>query len=510
MIERIRIFFHFLLGKHSARNATVITTSLTAASKVFAYGRVWLVAYLFGASAFVDSFYVAFGAIGFITGTIQGTMESAILPKLVQNDKRTAENLIGWIIKNVLILCLTISLLSVFFPHEFIKLFARTFDEERINYAANMVKWIIPGSMSLLFIGIFAMWANYKERFAISNTVLAFSNVISIPVLLLLFPIMHDYALPAFQSVAYVFLALFMWYLLRDMPLRPTSQIPQELRSKTYYDLLFCLISSGAGFIYTLVDRYFASSLPVGNVSAITYAQMIFSQPMGFMGAAMSIYLVRASEAVRSKEEGEHQLFSVLYMAWSYFMPTAILLCVLAGPVVKLLLGYGAFDATAVALTTPCLAVTALGLPILVWLTVMGRYVQALGKLRLLAVWSYIGITGNFFLDWLFVKPFGAPGLCAATTLMWGVSTFFFMIMLAPHIVWKLFKSLLPQTSIALTWGIVLWLFIGDTTILSLIIGGVVGIMHILACEKFGLYTNIPEQWRPMSILKIFLRRLKR
>ncbi len=296
MIERIRIFFHFLLGKHSARNATVITTSLTAASKVFAYGRVWLVAYLFGASAFVDSFYVAFGAIGFITGTIQGTMESAILPKLVQNDKRTAENLIGWIIKNVLILCLTISLLSVFFPHEFIKLFARTFDEERINYAANMVKWIIPGSMSLLFIGIFAMWANYKERFAISNTVLAFSNVISIPVLLLLFPIMHDYALPAFQSVAYVFLALFMWYLLRDMPLRPTSQIPQELRSKTYYDLLFCLISSGAGFIYTLVDRYFASSLPVGNVSAIAYAQMIFSQPMGFMGAAMSIYLVSAEK----------------------------------------------------------------------------------------------------------------------------------------------------------------------------------------------------------------------
>ncbi|MEG1798850.1 MAG: lipid II flippase MurJ [Synergistaceae bacterium] len=510
MLTKIKNFFHFLLGKHNARNATVITTSLTAASRVFAYGRVWLVAYLFGASAFVDSFYVAFGAIGFITGTIQGTLESAILPKLVQNDKKTSENLIGWIIRNVAIICLVISVVTLIFPEEFIKLFARTFDKERISYAGQMVKYILPGSMSILFIGILSMWANYKERFAVPNTITSFANIIAIPALLLLYPIIGKYALPAFQSVSYVILAAGMWYILKEIPLRPTAKIEPQLRSKTKADIFFCLISSGAGLIYTLVDRYFASSLPVGNVSAITYAQMIFSQPMGFMGAAMSIYLVRASEAVKSKEEGERQLFSVLYMAWSYFFPAAILLSVLAGPVVKLLLGYGAFDAKAVALTTPCLAVTALGLPILVWLTIMGRYVQALGKLRLLAVWSYIGITGNFFLDWLFVKPFGAPGLCAATTLMWGVSTFFFMVMLAPHIVWKLFKSLLPQTLAALAWGIPLWLLIGDTTILPLIIGGIIGLTHIIACEKIGFYSHIPEQWRPISIIKLFCRKLIR
>ena len=510
MLTKIKNFFHFLLGKHSARNATIITTSLTAASRIFAYGRVWLVAYLFGASAFVDSFYVAFGAIGFITGTIQGTLESAILPKLVQNDKKTSENLIGWIIRNVAVICLIISAVTLIFPEEFIKIFARTFDKERIAYAGQMVKYILPGSLAMLCIGILSMWANYKERFAVPNTVTSFANIIAIPALLLLYPIIGKYALPAFQSVAYVILAAGMWYILREIPLRPTSQLAPSLRSKTMSDIFFCLISSGAGLIYTLVDRYFASSLPVGNVSAITYAQMIFSQPMGFMGAAMSIYLVRASEAVKSHEEGERQLFSVLYMAWSYFFPAAILLCVLAGPVVKLLLGYGAFDAKAVALTTPCLAVTALGLPILVWLTIMGRYVQALGKLRLLAVWSYIGITGNFFLDWLFVKPFGAPGLCAATTLMWGVSTFFFMIMLAPRIVWKLCKSLFIQTMIATVWGILLWMFLGETTILPLVIGGAAGIIHIFACEKLGLLSPVPEQWRPMSIVMLFCRRLVR
>ena len=129
MIRKLRTLLHFLLGKHNALSATIITTILTAAGKVFAYGRVWLVAYLFGASAFVDSFYVAFGAINFITGTIQGTLESAVLPKLVQNDKKTAENLIGWIVRNVIILCIVISLVLVIFPREFIKLFAGTFDE---------------------------------------------------------------------------------------------------------------------------------------------------------------------------------------------------------------------------------------------------------------------------------------------------------------------------------------------------------------------------------------------
>lgn len=508
MYSKVKNTFIFLLGKHNARNAAIVTTTLTLASRLFSYVKILLIAYFFGASAFVDAYYIAYGAIFFITGTMQGTLESAVLPKLVQNDKETAENIMGWVVHRSVILCLIVSAIIIAFPEQFIKIFARSFDQQRITYAADLIKWILPGALSLLFVGILTMWANYKERFAVSNTITVFSNILAIPTLVLLYPLIENYALPAYQSIVYFVLAICMWRILKGVPMTCHGRLPSKLMSKINSDILLCLISGGAGFIYTLIDRYFASSLPTGNVSAITYAQMIFSQPIGFMGAAMSVYLVRASSAAKTTGDVEGQLYTALYIAWSYFFPASILLSVLAEPTVKVLLGYGAFDARAIALTVPCLSVMALGLPIMVWLTIIGRYAQATGKLRLLAVWSYIGVGGNFFLDWLFVDPYGAPGLCAATAIMWGVSTVFLMMMLVPKITWRLCRSLILQTIIVLAWGLILLTLRGENTYLSLFIGGIVGLVHIFLCDRIGLFDSIPRQWRPTAIGSLFLHKI--
>ena len=491
-----------MLGRHSARNATIITTALTIAGKCLGYVRTLLVAYFFGASLFVDAYYVAFGAITFLTGTIQGTVESAVLPKMIQNDETTARDLIGWVVSALAIVMGCASLLLLLFPQQYVRIFASTFDETRLFHAGNMVKWILPYALANLGIGILSIWGNYRQRFTVASTVLVFSNVLSIPALFVLHPLIGNYALPAFQSLSFSLLALCMWYIFRDMPLRPRHKVSGRLLRRTGRDILYCVANTGAVFIYTLIDRYFASSLPVGNVAAISYAQLLFSQPMGFMGSAMSIYLVRASEAVKTQKEGEAQLFTTLYMAWSYFLPAALLLSALARPVVSLLLGYGAFDAKAVAITSPCLAVMALGIPILVWNMLMGKYAQALGRLRLLATWSYLGVIGNFFLDWAFVKPFGAPGLCAATVIMWTASTVFFMVMLAPAAIAKLLRSLLTQTVIAVVWAVPLWFFSRFGTLPPLAAGVVIGLLHIILSDRFGLFDPIPENWRPLPVVK--------
>lgn len=509
MLTRLKELFRFLLGRHSARNATIITTILTMAGKVMGYGRTLLVAYLFGATAFVDAYYVANGAIAFLAGTVQNTVEAAILPKLIQSDEDTARNLFGYVVRVLIIGILLIAVLMLLFPESFIRIFARTFDAQRISYASDMLKWILPYGISVIALGVMTVWANYKERFALGNTVTVFSNIFSITALLLLFPILKNYALPAFQSVSFTILALLMFCILRDIPLTPHGDIPCEFRRRVGRDTLYCVVASGAGLIYTLVDRYFASSLPVGNVSAISYAQLIFYQPMGFMGSAMSVYLVRASDAVKEDAtNGDRQLFTALFMAWSYFFPAAILLSALSGPIVKILLGYGAFDARAVALTTPCLTVMGLGIPIIVWNMIISKYAQALGRLRLLTIWSYVGIIGNVILDWMLVKKYGAPGLCVATVIMWGVSTVFFMLMLAPKIVLNLFRSLLLQTLIVICWGLPLWLLSTHWLYLSAIAGGIIGLLHMILCEKLGLFDKIPEEWRPLSIVMIILTKI--
>lgn len=506
---KITEYVRFLLGRHTPRNATIITSALSAASKVLGYLRTLLVAYFFGASAFVDAYYIAYSAVAFLPGTAQGAVESAVIPKMIQSDEGTARDLMGWVVRALIIIFTVISILLLIFPEEYVRLFASTFDDERLLHAGNMVKWILPNVLASLGITTLSMWGHYKGQFTAPMAVMVLCNVIGIPALLFLHPIIGNYALPAFQSFSYSVMALCMWYVFRDMPLFPKCKLPIKLIKRVSKDIFYCLASSGSVFIYTIIDRYFASSLAAGNVAAISYAGLLFSQPMSLMGGAMSIYLVRASETAKTKEDSEEQLFRVLFMGWTYFFPAAVLFSALAEPVVKLLLGYGAFDARAVALTSPCLAVTALGLPIMVWLTILGRYVQAIGKLKLLAVWNYVGIIGNIFLDWLFVKPFGAPGLCAATSIMWGVSTLFFMIMLAPHIIKRLFRSLVLQTTLVAVWAIPLYYFAKDRTILPIATGAVLLVLHMIICEKLRLYNEIPNQWRPLNLVSVFYSRIR-
>lgn len=498
-------FINFLLGRQGTRNAVLINVALSSMSKVLGYVRTLLVAYLFGASAFVDAYYVAFGSISFMTGMLETSLESAIMPKLVQNDEAVAASLFAATAKVVVIIIAMMSLLIFLFSQQFVLIFARTFDPVRVAYATHMVKWILPWGAASIIMSLFSLWANYQNRFSASALVYALSNVFIILALLLLRPVLHEMALPASQSVGFVILAFLMWGAVGSVPVRRRQQVTPELKRAVTSGALFSMVWSGAIFIYSIVDRYFASSLPVGNVAAISYAQLIFQHPLGIAGAAFTIYFVRASTAVQSEQESESLFFITLYMAWSYFFPVAILLFILANPLVKLLLGYGAFDASAVALTVPCLAIIALGLPILMCNMIVGKYALAGGKLRALVFWSYVGVVGNATLDWFLVRPFGAPGLCAATTIMWHVSTLSLMAISAPRVLKKLAVALCPQVAFAAAWAMPLYFITRRGVLFPLIVGVAAGVAHILLCERFGAFDKIPAQWRISSILKILV-----
>lgn len=509
-MKKIAGFITFLLGKQDARNAAVINTALSSAGKALGYVRTLLTAYLFGASAFVDAYYVASGAIAFIAGTIERSVEAAVIPKLVQNDGDTAASLFAFTARAALAAVTALFLIISVFPGQFIYIFARAFDPARLSMAGGMVKYILPWGAASIIMSMLAAWANCQNRFSVSSIVYSLSNVFVISALLLLYPVFRETALPVSQSVGFVILAFLMWFAVGGAPLRARTRVRPELRRSVGSDALFSMVWSGAVFIYSVVDRYFASSLPAGNVSAISYAQLIFQHPVGVIGSALTIYFVRASEAAKSKKNSDSLLFTTLFMAWSYFLPAAILLAVLAAPIIKLLLGYGAFDARAVALTAPCLAVTALGLPILICNMVIGKYALAEGKLRALVIWSYIGVTGNVILDWLLVGPFGAPGLCAATTIMWHVSTLCLMAAFAPPVLKQLVKSLWLQAVIVAAWAVPLYFVTREGILRPILLGAAAGLGHMLLCEKTGLFGQIPERWRLSSIVTAILGRLGR
>lgn len=510
MKASVKTIFTKLIGKQSARNATVLTTGLSLLSKVLGCARTWLLAYLFGATGVVDAYYIAAGAVSLIPLSLNSTMESALLPNMIQNDNATAKDLFAYAFRIFFIFSFVLILLMFLFPTQCIKLFAPTLDNERITYAADMVKWLLPYAFATVAIGLFRAWGDYQNRFAAVGTILASTNIFLIAALLILHPIMGDKAIAAFQSAAFIPLVIILRYVLRDIPLQPRQKLPQTLIRKASLDMLLCITASCAGFLYILVDRYFASSLPEGNISAISYAHLIFTQPLSLTAAAFSIYFVRANETVSSSKSENQRLFSTtLFMAWSYFLPAAALLSILARPVVAILLGHGAFDATAVALTSKCLAVIALGTPIFICNSIIHKHIIAIGKLKTLVAWNYIGILGNIILNALLVKRYGAPGLCAATVIMWHVTSLCLIFISGGEILLPLLKELLPQFIIVLLWAAPLYITMGNGTFIPLLAGIVIGLLHYLLCDRYGVYAKIPERWRPTAFLKLLASQAK-
>ncbi|WP_029351429.1 lipid II flippase MurJ [Bosea sp. 117] len=107
-----------------------------------------------------------------------------------------------------------------------------------------------------------------------------------------------------------------------------------------------------------------AASGAVGGVAALFYASRLVELPLGVIGASAGAVLLPALAArVRDAEEGA-PVWRGMEATLALALPAALGLAVLAGPIVTLLFGRGAFDVSAVDLTATALIFLALSLPL--------------------------------------------------------------------------------------------------------------------------------------------------
>ncbi len=192
-----------------------------------------------------------------------------------------------------------------------------------------------------------------------------------------------------------------------------------------------------AGALYQVTDRFFASGLAEGSVSAISYSDRVFNLPLGFAVSPLLIYLSKSSCSVVEKGEAESHLKAALSIGWAYFMP-----CGMA-------------------------------------------------------------------LDWFMASRLGAPGICLATNLVWLLSTSFYVVRLIPALFGQIFPSMVLQTLCALFW-IVPLRFLRGESLFSLFWVIPALAVHLVFCEKMGLFGSLLESWRPVMVWNLIMGRIRR
>jgi len=180
------------------------------------------------------------------------------------------------------------------------------------------------------------------------------------------------------------------------------------------------LLGSGVGYINLIVDRVFASFLPVGTVAALNFAARVKDLPLGLFGMAVSqaVYPVLSLHSARGDKAQLKHLFSqALEVTWFFVVPASFGFMVLSRETIAFLFERGAFTALATQTTSEALLFYSLGLMALCSADLAAKVFYAEKDTKTPVKAATVGLSANIVLNWALIHPLAHKGLALATSI---------------------------------------------------------------------------------------------
>ncbi|MES2716439.1 MAG: murein biosynthesis integral membrane protein MurJ [Pseudomonadota bacterium] len=355
--------------------AAFSVSALTLLSRITGLVREQIGAALFGTSAMMDAFQIAFRIPNLLRRLFaEGAFAQAFVPLLAatrasQGDE-TTRDLVDAVATVLAWALLATCAAGIVAAPVLVWLMASGFDPTTEHAAVQMTRWMFPyiGFMSMVALasGVLNTW----KRFAVPAFTPVLLNLSVIAAALLLVPWLRGrgietiYALAAGVMLGGVLqLAIQVPALLKIGMLPRVGLSPARLLAAWHHpgvrQILAkmgpALVGVSVAQISLMVNSQIASHMGTGAVSTLVYADRLMELPTALLGVALSVVLTPQMSAARAR--GDMLAYSSL-LDWGLrlvlllALPCAVALAVFGQPMVAVLFHRGAFDANAVAMTT--------------------------------------------------------------------------------------------------------------------------------------------------------------
>ena len=185
------------------------------------------------------------------------------------------------------------------------------------------------------------------------------------------------------------------------------------------------------------VDRYLASSLPPGRVSALDFANEIAQLPNLTFTTALTLvmfpYFARDA-AVGNLDQLRRRATLAVRLNLFVLLPSAVILVLLGPQITALLLQRGSFDAHSTALVSLPLALFAVGIGAQASIFLVVRVYYALQKVVTPMLVAFVAVAVNLAATALLLRVLGAGGLALATSIASICNFSLLVVLLRPHI----------------------------------------------------------------------------
>ncbi len=499
-------------------NADLNTTNFTRRVGFFTLGtlisrllgvvRESVFAYLFGASDTTDAFNVAFRIPNLLRDLFaESALSAAFVPAFVhslrQGDKKKTWYFATNVLNTILLVISVLVITGIIFAPYIVQLIAWGYrpNYEKLSLTIALTRIMFP---FLLFVAL-AAWAmgilNACGSFFTPAVAPAAFNTLSALFPLVTYSLFTKLGYPEILAMGYgvtlgaIFQFLIQLPRLHTFGFRYTPAI--NLRDPQLHQLLRrwlpMVLGLAAWQINFLINTFLLTFLPTGSITWVSYAYRIQHLPAGLFGVAIGTVALAqfsrtATDRVVDPEQFNHGLNLVILLT----IPAAVLLFVLAQPIVRLLYEHGRFTSLDTRLTAQALALYSLGIFPAAATRNCASGFYATGNTRTPTKVAVIVVTTNILLNLLLMRIIGFRSfpLTASLTQFLNFSLLYILLLKnQPALFSSGTVSLFIRTTFAaITAGIATALVLRISEQIFPIAGLLFRIIEPLAAGTFGIW----------------------
>ncbi|MFI4937378.1 MAG: murein biosynthesis integral membrane protein MurJ [Candidatus Berkiellales bacterium] len=411
--------------------STTTVSFMTFLSRVVGFLRDMVVANIFGASAGIDAFLLAFKIPNFMRRLFaEGAFSQAFVPVLSEyratQEPIAVKVLVDRVFGVLSLVLLAVSFIGVVFAPFFVHIFAPGFqiEDHRFGLACQLLQLTFP---YIFFISLTAFAGgiqNAYRKFAVP----AFTPVLLNFSLIFAAYLLSPYFAEPVEALAWgVLLAgiaqlLFQAPFLAKLALLPSPawgwHDPGVKRIMTL--MVPALVGASVMQVNLLVDTIFASFLPVGSLTWLYYSDRLLEFPIGIFGVALAtVVLPHLSQEYTEKS---HSGFSAS-LDWAFRwilligIPATVGLTLLTGPLMVTLFQYGRFLPRDAIMAAKSLLTLSLGLVCFLVVKILVSAFYARQNTKFPVKVAIFAMVLNVILNALLIGPLAHAGLALASSL---------------------------------------------------------------------------------------------
>ena len=433
---------------------------LTLVSRVTGFLRDMVLASYLGAGAVSDAFVVAFKLPNLFRSLFaEGAFTSAFVPlfsqKLVAEGKKRsiffAAQAISVLVLFVGVFVLLFELLMPWVVEALAPGFRS--EPEKMELATQLCRITFPFLLLISLVSFQGGILNSFEKFAAPATAPIILNLMMIFSVFLFVPFTptpaHGFALGI--TTAGLLEVFWLRYFLRrlDIKIHPYLHIKKILQNpeiKTLFKRIAPgVVGAGIYQINMAVDTILVSLVGTGAISWLYYANRLQQLPLGVIGAAISVALLPIlSKCLKEQQTDEARRTQDKAVEYGLLLslPAAVLLIVLAEPIVSLLFQHGKFLPEDAVKTAYAVIAYSVGLPCYVMTKALMPNFFARGDTVTPVKYSAVVFMTNLVFILLLMHTYGHIGIACATTIAAFVSLLQYVIGLKKRGYWQFSRQL--------------------------------------------------------------------